>query len=788
MSRKGGALDMPATSSSHASDVGDVERRAPPSTQEILAPHFAAVVTALRGHDPKVDIELAERAYRVAQRAHAEQKRKSGEPYLIHPLRVAATIARLGLGPASVAAALMHDSVEDSELTIYEVTEQFGREVANLVDGVTKLGKVPYLSRRENQAESFRKMLLAMSQDIRVLLVKLADRLDNMQTLQHMPAEKQRRIARETMDIYAPLAGRLGIDWIRNALADLAFGYLEPVTYAGTQARIDALTQAAPNFVDDMLERLHTAFADTAGPEATGADAAPWKEDRFGPVELRATMRTVFKVHNFELQADREVDHVSDLVSYQIVTRDRVSAYAALGRVHAAFKPVPGRFRDYVALPRPNRYQALHTTVVDKSGTRLEIQLRSERMDAVAERGVAVELGKGGAPDTMRFDWLDELLDWEDEVEDPNEFIEAVKAELFADEVYAFTPEGELHTFPAGATPIDFAFAVHSDVGLHCAGARVNGHVVPLRYRLRQGDTVEIMTSPQAAPKSDWVKIARSSRARAKIKHYLRSRERERLRMTGEKLLDRAKSGTRARLEALEDEALHAVLDPLGVARDRGALGVLEEVGGGGLAAQDVLEALGEARRAGPVRADESLVSRVLRRMAGRSRGEAVRVGPDAGRRDAPIEITRELLEAHGGIITLSECCGPVPGDPVVGYLSHSGIRAHVQNCPGVQREVEGRRVYLQWGDVDIVAPIEIKVKTMNSVGLLAEMSRVFSSLGVNIKQANCRALDAQDRAMNTFHASVRSLEQIQGLERALRRIPGVMDVQRVLDRSPNPV
>ncbi len=746
-----------------------------------LAAHFAAVIGALRSHDARVDVEPVEKAYRVAQDAHATQRRKSGEPYLIHPLRVATTIARLGLGPASVAAALMHDSVEDSDLTIYEVTESFGREVANLVDGVTKLGKVPYLSRREQQAESFRKMLLAMSQDIRVLLVKLADRLDNMQTLQHMPAEKQRRIARETMDIYAPLAGRLGIDWIRNALADLAFSYLEPVTYAGTQGRVDALLDGAPTFVENTLERVHRAFADAAGNQ--GADAAPWEEGRFGPVELRATMRTVYKVHNFELQADREVDHVSDLVSYQVVTRDRVSAYAALGRVHAAFKPVPGRFRDYIALPRPNRYQALHTTVVDVTGTRLEIQIRSERMDAVAERGVAVELGKGASPEAVRMDWLDELLDWEDEVTDPNEFIEAVKAELFADEVYAFTPAGELHTFPSGATPIDFAFAVHTDVGLRCAGARVNGHVVPLRYRLRQGDTVEIMTSPGAEPKAEWVKIARSSRARAKIKHYLRSRERERLQVTGEQLLNGLRPGLHDRLMALEEGPATELLDKVGVARERGLLGVVEEVGSGSVEAREVSIALGEEQEEAEVaRPDQSLVGRVLRRMAGRSKSDGMRLAAGAGRRDAPIVITRELLESHGGVVTLSDCCAPVPGDPLVGYLSNKGIRAHVQTCPAVQREVAGRRVYLKWGEVKVLAPIELRVKTMNSVGLLAEMSRVFSSLGVNIKQANCRALDDQDRAMNTFHASVRSLEQIEGLERALRRIPGVMDVQRVLD------
>jgi GTP pyrophosphokinase len=750
----------------------------------LLRPHFDAVIDALREHDSRVDISLVERAYRTAQEAHSRQWRKSGEPYLIHPLRVASTIARLGLGPASVAAGLMHDSIEDSDLTVYAVTEKFGREVANLVDGVTKLGKVPYLSRREQQAESFRKMLLAMSQDIRVLLVKLADRLDNMQTLRHMPEEKQRRIARETMDIYSPLAGRLGIDWVRNELADLSFRYLEPTTYESTHQRMDALLEESPSFVGDTLAELHQAFVAGSGTDRNAfGEAKRWDAQSFGEVELRASTRTVYKVHNFEGQADRDIDHSSDLVTYQVITLNRVSAYAALGRVHAAFKPVPGRFRDYVALPRPNRYQALHTTVVNEQGSRLEVQIRSETMDAVAERGVAFELGAGRGHELQSFEWLEELLDWEGEVRDPNEFIEAVKAELFADEVYAFTPGGDLHTFPKGATPIDFAFAIHTDVGLRCAGARVNGHVVPLRYKLRQGDTVEIMTGPNPQPKVEWLKMCGSSRARAKIKHFLRTRERERLRTIGREMLMQGAPESLEALDGADEGVLHDLLERLSVSADGGLDGVFEELGAGRLRTKDVLWHL-DSDRQDEQRSNESLVARVFRRMSGRQR-TGWNLAPEAGAPGSPLVIRQSLLTRSGGVVQLAACCAPVPGDELVGLLSGNGIVAHVQGCPGALEHVDERRIFLAWDpDVELEQPLRLRVRTANMVGLLAEMSRAFSHLGVNIKEANCRAIDGGKRAMNTFHATVRTLDQVDELDRTLRGIKGVMDVQRVLGQE----
>ncbi|MCA9637288.1 MAG: bifunctional (p)ppGpp synthetase/guanosine-3',5'-bis(diphosphate) 3'-pyrophosphohydrolase, partial [Myxococcales bacterium] len=433
--------------------------------EHILQTAFARVLAAVREREPEVDVGLIERAFAVAVRAHSGQMRRSGEPYLIHPIRVSETIARLGLDVHSVAAGLLHDSVEDSELTVFDLTETFDAELAGIVDGVTKLGKVPYLSRQEQQAESFRKMLLAMSQDIRVLLVKLADRLDNMRTLEHMPADKQARISRETMEIYAPLANRLGIQWIRAELQNLSFRYLEPATFERIQAKMAGLLSGSEPVIEAGLAQLREAFAGGKGKGKGEADEGmTWPIDQLGPVAVRSSVRVPFQVYLMESEDGHEVDTLADLVSYHVVTPDRASCYAALGVIHAAFKPVPDKVRDYIALPRPNRYQALHTMVINRQGGRMEIQIRSAAMDAVADRGIVAEWqrgdGRGDGPEAWRnLRWLGELMDWQGDIADPHEFIEAVKADLFADEVYVFTPRGDIFTFRRGATPIDFAFA-----------------------------------------------------------------------------------------------------------------------------------------------------------------------------------------------------------------------------------------------------------------------------------------------------------------------------------------
>jgi guanosine-3',5'-bis(diphosphate) 3'-pyrophosphohydrolase len=730
-------------------------------------------------------LELVRQAFELAESCHSGQMRKSGDPYLIHPLRVARTLAGLGLDAPSVVAGILHDTIEDSELTVFELEERFGREIALLVDGVTKLGKIPYLSRRENQAVSFRKLLVAMSRDIRVLLVKLCDRVDNMRTLDAMAPTSQRRIAQETADIYAPLARLLGMDWIRRELADLSFRYLEPVAAQEIRAEMVALITADPTHMDRGLELLRESFVGPAealvdAPTEPGfADASTsrsgpprWREEMFGPVEVRANVLTAQEVNELRNRG-RVVEKLRDMVTYQVITGDRDACYLALGHLHAYFKPVPGSIRDYIALPRANRYQGLHTQVLDRAGVRMYVEIRSRPMDAVAERGVVVELQHG--LQASELGWLRELMGWQAEVEDPNEFIEAVKRELFADQVFVFTPEGELKTFPKGATPIDFAFTVHTDVGIHAAGARVNGQVVPLRYRLRQGDTVEILTDLKVEPRDEWLDLVQTSRAKARIKQFLRQRARVLAVETGRSLLAQRLENRGLDLAQLEaDGTVAGKLEQLGIASERGVDRLYELIGDNDIRIGLVVGALAPAPAAG-----ESMFGRLLRPFRRRSEDVGPR-SPRAGEAGgAPIEIDEQRVE--NGFITLAACCSPLPGDPVVGFrVPGRGIVAHVEGCPLAVDELLDR-VYLAWSDdFELERPVTVRVRTANKVGLLAEMSRAFSSTGLNIKQANCKAYEDGRLALNTFHATVGSLDRLEQLLDHLREVPGVISVERV--------
>ncbi|PRQ06381.1 RelA/SpoT family protein [Enhygromyxa salina] len=753
------------------------------AAEVLLAREFQHLATEVRRRLDVETFEQVREAFELAESCHAGQMRKSGDPYLVHPLRVARMIAGLGLDGPSVVAGILHDTVEDSELTVFDLTERFGREIALLVDGVTKLGKVPYLSRRENQAVSFRKLLVAMSRDIRVLVVKLCDRVDNMRTLDAMPPSNQRRIAQETADIYAPLARLLGIDWIRRELADLSFRYLEPVAAKEIRGQMVALLTAEPTHIDRGLELLRDAFvggessdlaaARPAGPgnlRSGDVELRPWRRELFGAVEFRASVLTPQEVHELRNRG-RSVEKLRDMVTYQVITADRDACYLALGHIHARFKPIPGSIRDYIALPRANRYQGLHSQVLDRDAVRLYLEIRSREMDAVAERGVVVDLQRG--LQASELGWLRELMGWQAQVEDPTEFIEAVKRELFADQVFVFTPDGDLKTFPKGGTPIDFAFAVHTDVGLHAAGARVNGQVVPLRYRLRQGDTVEILTDPKVEPRDEWLDIVATSRAKARIKQFLRQRARSLAIETGRSLL-RQRLETRsvdlAQLEASGE--LEAKLEGLGIGQERGIDRLYELIGDGDMRIGQVVRALDPE----PV-PSESVLGRLFRPFRRRpDESREPRAGEAGG---APIEIDEARVES--GLIQLAVCCSPLPGDPLTGFrIPSRGIVAHVQGCPVAVDELH-ERVFLAWdAEFETERPVTVRVRTANTVGLLAEMSRAFSATGLNIKQANCRAYEDGRFALNTFHATVGSLERLETLLDHLREVHGVISVERV--------
>ncbi len=777
---------------------------APQVTEEGLGDGTALqdLVAQLRQRQSHPDEGLITRAFEAARRAHNEQRRRSGEPYLVHPVRVAHSIAALGLDSSSVAAALLHDAVEDSEITVFELTEQFGREVAAIVDGVTKLGKVPYLSRATQQAESFRKMLLAMSRDIRVLIVKLLDRLDNMRTLRHMASDKQERISRETMQIYAPLANRLGLEGVRRELQDLSFRYLEPVSFAAVRKDIEDVLARNPGQPDLMLEGLQRSFdgnppARATRPDFSGDDGQSmvWPK-RSGPVWARATMRTPYRVHRRREATGRTLE-LSDIVTFQIITRDRSACYAVLGMLHAHFQPVPGRFRDYIALPRPNHYRGLHTSVVGRQGGRVELQIRSEAMDDVAQRGIAAAWKDGSHPggEAEHLAWLRGLMDWQQDVSDPNEFIAAVKADLFADEIYVFTPGGDVHTFPKDATPIDFAFAIHSDVGMHCSGARVNGQAVPLRYHLRQGDTVEIITNPNHGPRPEWMTMCVTSRAKARIRQHVRQQEREHLREVGRSLVEQVLAGQGLSLGDYEGRGWVAEqAEALGLPRDaRDADGVYAAVGAGQVEAEALARGLAErdGRPSAPPPedvGDGNLLSRVFRRVA-RARGREGKATALGATPTAPIEVTRDRVTAPGGgraTIELAPCCSPVPGDPLTGvFEAGRGITAHVEGCPEALEQLSERRVFLVWeSGLTLERPVTVEVRTGNMVGLLAEMSRAFSGNGVNIKQANCRSFANGERAINTFQATVGTRDQLETLMHELKAIEGVLGVERVFTQG----
>ncbi|HEY5945428.1 MAG TPA: bifunctional (p)ppGpp synthetase/guanosine-3',5'-bis(diphosphate) 3'-pyrophosphohydrolase, partial [Kofleriaceae bacterium] len=533
------------------------------------------ILSEVAGYHPSADVGLIRRAYQFAAQAHDGQTRKSGDPYVTHPLAVAQVIAELKLDVASVCAGLLHDCVEDTSATVEQLSEQFGKEVAFLVDGVTKLGKLPYSTREEQQAENFRKMLLAMARDIRVILVKLCDRLDNMRSLNHLPPEKQERIAAETMQIYAPLANRLGIQWIKVELEDLAFKYLYPGEYEQLAQEIAKTRAERLDYIHHVEKLIQKDMSENGV-----------------PCEVYGRAKHLWSIYTKMKRTQRPFEEIHDAIGFRVITDSQMHCYQALGVAHSTWTPIPGRFKDYIALPKPNLYQSLHTAVIGPKGERIEIQIRTGEMNMVAEHGIAAHWKyKEGKPlaleDDKKFAWLRQLMESQKELRDPTEFLESVKIDLFGDEVYVFTPGGDVKALPKGSCPIDFAYAVHSSIGDHCSGARVNGMIVPLRYQLRNGDTVEIITSPNQKPNKDWLKLVKTARARTKIRYLLRQEQREKAVSLGTDLIDKAlrkHDTTLARAEKQLKQAAHEL-------RCQNIDELIVQVGYGKITVQQVLEA-----------------------------------------------------------------------------------------------------------------------------------------------------------------------------------------------------
>ena len=708
------------------------------------------ILSEVAGYFPNADLPLVRRAYTFAAQAHDGQTRKSGDPYVTHPLAVAQIIAELKLDVASVCAGLLHDCVEDTSATVEQLGELFGKEIAFLVDGVTKLGKLPYSTREEQQAENFRKMLLAMARDIRVILVKLCDRLDNMRSLHHLPPEKQERIAAETMQIYAPLANRLGIQWVKVELEDLAFKYIYPGEY-------DQLAQDVAKSRAERLEYIHS------------VEKLIKKEMEAGgvPCEVHGRAKHLYSIYQKMKRTQRPFEDIHDAIGFRVITDTQMHCYQALGVSHQTWTPIPGRFKDYIALPKPNLYQSLHTAVIGPRGERIEIQIRTTEMNVVAEHGIAAHWkykeGSAVAPDDKKFAWLRQLMESQKELRDPTEFLESVKIDLFGDEVYVFTPGGDVKALPKGSCPIDFAYSVHSSIGDHCSGARVNGMIVPLRYQLRNGDTIEIITNPNQKPNKDWLKLVKTARARTKVRWLLRQEQRDKAVALGTDLLDKGLRKHGTTLQRAEKQLKVAAQELKCMTVDE----LIIQVGYGKITAQQVLEkALPElAKKEAELPAKtESMLKTLLKKVTRRTSSSGIKV---AGEEDI--------------LVRFAKCCSPLPGDPIVGFITRGrGVTVHRRDCDkGLDLDPE-RRIDVEWdGNGKTQHEVAIQVLCADKPGLLAHISQSFTDQGVNIVQAHCRATE-DGRAVNTFHASVKDLDQLKSVIRSLSRIKGVFSVDRV--------
>ena len=702
---------------------------------------------------PGEDLTPLRKAYDFAARVHHGQVRLSGEPYMVHPIQVARILADRRLDMVGLQTGLLHDVVEDANISVDDLRREFGEAVARCVDGVTKLTNLHFYDRTERQAESMRKMLLAMVSDIRVILVKLADRLHNMRTLASLPPERQERIAHETLEIYAPIANRLGMGKIRGELEDLAFRYLDPESYAEITSQIESRRIAN----DQFLDRIRAAVESELAREGI-------------PARVEGRVKRAFSVYQKTKRQKIGLEQVYDLLALRIVTDSVKNCYAALGVIHSEWHPIPGRIKDFIAIPRPNLYQSLHTSVIGPGGVPFEVQIRTEEMHRIAEEGIAAhwkykEGRRGAGPDEQQIAWLRQLVEWQREMRDPGEFMSTLKVDLYPEEVYAFTPRGKVIALPRGATPIDFAYAIHSEVGHTCVGAKVNGRIVPLRYQIKNGDLVEILTQTGHAPSKDWLALVKTSRARNKIKHVINAGERAKAIEIGQK--------------SLEKEARR-----LGVQLNRINRGELEQVAGeyGVGKIDDLHAALGYGRYSA-----RQILQKVLPPGGAAEPAEPPKPPrpPEAQAGDAS-DLVIKVSGFSDLMVYRPKCCNPIPGEAIVGYITRGkGVAVHAADCKNVQNlmyEVE-RKIEVEWarGTTDSFA-VKVVVCTDDRPGILNNLTSILSDENTNIRTLEARSDESRngDGAVVDMTIEVRDKKQLQRVTAAMRRVSGVRDVERV--------
>jgi guanosine-3',5'-bis(diphosphate) 3'-pyrophosphohydrolase len=719
---------------------------------------FAELESKVREYRPKDDLTPLEKAYRYASEHHSRQSRDSGEPYMNHPLMVSLTLAGMRMDMVCLETGLLHDVVEDTDANVEDIRKNFGEEVARCVDGVTKLGKLDFYSAEDRQAESFRKMLLAMVNDIRVMIVKLADRLHNMRTLSFLSPERQQRIAKETMEIYAPIAHRLGMGKVRGELEDLSFRYIDPEGYADVMASIETKRHAS----EELLQEIRRTV-----------EAELRREGITAKVEAR--LKRPYSVYQKMKRQKIGVDQVYDLLALRIITDSVKNCYAALGVIHNEWRPVPGRIKDFIAIPRPNLYQSLHTSVIGPQGQPFEVQIRTDEMHRIAEEGIAAhwkykEGRKGPAVDDQRIAWLRHLVEWQQDMQDPGEFMSTLKVDLYPEEVYTFTPKGRVIVLPRDATPIDFAYAIHSDVGNTCVGAKINGRIVTLRYTLKNGDIVEIMTQPNHLPSKDWLSIVKTSRARNKIKHEINATERAKAIEIGEKYLEKEARRLGVQLGKITKAEFERVAGEYGYSKIEDLYAGL---GYGKFSARQVLQNAAPDQLAAPEAAPEKEPSTAS--------------PPYPPRPVAHGDLAVKVKGSDDVMVYRAKCCNPIPGEAIVGYVTRGkGIAVHSVACPNVQNlmyEVE-RKIEVEWSRAAANQfAVKLVVRTDDRPGLLNQLTSILSTENTNIRTLEARSdADQNDGAIIEMTVDVRDKKQLEKLIVAMRRISGVRDVERLLN------
>jgi GTP pyrophosphokinase len=705
----------------------------------------------IREYRPKDDLSIIGKAFRFASQYHEGQTRDSGEPYMVHPLMVAHILADMRMDLVAIETGLLHDVVEDTSVTVEQVRKEFGDEVARCVDGLTKLSKLDIFGAEERQAESFRKMLLAMVEDIRVIMVKLADRIHNMRTLGYVGQERRERIARETIEIYAPIAHRLGMGKIRGELEDLAFQHLEPDAYQEILAAIENRRHSNEEFLNEIRQTVESECR------------------REGiPARIEARVKRPYSVFQKLRKQKITVDQVYDLIALRIITDSVKNCYAALGVIHNQWRPIPGRIKDFIAIPRPNLYQSLHTSVVGPHGQTFEVQIRTEEMHRIAEEGIAAhwkykEGRKGPAADDQRIAWLRHLVEWQRDMQDPGEFMSTLKVDLYPEEVYTFTPRGRVLVLPRDATPIDFAYAIHSDVGHTCVGAKVNGRIVPLRSPLRNGDVVEIMTQPGHEPSKDWLAFVKTSRARNKIKHVINASERAKAIDIGQKYLDKEARRLGVQMGKVGKPDLEAVASDYGYGK-----------------MEDLYAALGYGKFS---------ARQVLGKLVPGLAEPAPEPPPPPPHMPGKPHDHEGVIKVRGMddlLVYRAKCCNPIRGEAIVGYVTRGkGVAVHSKVCPNVQNlmyDVE-RKIEVEWARAaEDTFPVKIVIHTDDRPGMLNQLTSVLMDENSNIRSLEAKTELDHDGGIVEMTVDVRDKKQLEKLVSAMRRISGVRDVERLFN------